>query len=88
VLHEFCHFVGPRTGRPGELDDIAYINEAQFLLLGKLQRLHNADTLALFFLEWCTGHENVSSLRELLNQTHFSKFPRVNGATGEIEVGK
>jgi hypothetical protein len=86
LLHEFCHFVGPKGNQPGFLDDIAYIFNQRFPLLSKLERLHNADTLALFFLEWCVGHVNVSSLPFLVNPTHFSKFPRVNGATGEIEV--
>jgi hypothetical protein len=40
----------------------------------------------LFFLEWCAGHANASSIPRLVNPTHYSKFPRVNGATGEIEV--
>lgn len=87
LLHEFCHFVGPKGNQPGILEDITYIFRQRFPLLSKLERLHNADTLALFFLEWCVGHVNVSSLRGLVNPTHFSKFPRVNGATGEIEVG-
>ena len=87
LLHEFCHFVGPKGGFPGILDDIAYIQDQQFALLSKFQRLHNASTLAVFFQEWCTGHVSVSSLRDLVNPAHFSKFPRVNGATGEIEVG-
>jgi hypothetical protein len=86
LLHEFCHFVGPSDNRPGVLDDIGYIHNKRFPFLGKLERLHNASTLALFFQEWCTGHVNVSSLFSLVNPTHFSKFPRVNGATGEIEV--
>ena len=88
LLHEFCHFVGPRAGKPGILDDIANLYDQRFPLLSKFERLHNADTLALFFLEWCTGHANVSSILNLINPTHFSKFPRVNGATGEIEVAK
>jgi hypothetical protein len=87
LLHEFCHFVGPKGGFPGILDDIAYIQDQQFALLSKFQRLHNASTLAVFFQEWCRGHVSVSSLRDLVNPAHFSKFPRVNGATGEIEVG-
>ena len=87
LLHEFCHFVGPTRNRPGILDDIAYIKVAKFATLSKFQRLHNASTLAVFFQEWCTGHASVSSLPKLVNPTHFSKFPRVNGATGQIEVG-
>src|SRR5829696_6066389 len=86
LLHEFCHFVGPKEGFPGLFTDI-YIRDQQFAFLGKVQRLHNCDTLALFFLEWCVGHANVSSLPKLVNPAHFSKFPRVNGATREIEVG-
>jgi hypothetical protein len=86
VLHEFCHFVGPTQFRPGVLDDIAYIHNLRFATLSRFERLHNADTLALFFLEWCVGHANVSSLPKLVNPTHFSKFPRVNGTTREIEV--
>jgi Putative peptidoglycan binding domain len=86
LLHEFCHFVGPKGNQPGILEDIAYIFRQRFPLLTKLERLHNADTLTLFFLEWCVGHVNVSSLPRLVNPAHFSKFPRVNGATGEIEV--
>ena len=85
LLHEFCRFVSPEEGFPGLFTDI-YIRDQQFIL-GKVQRLHNCDTLALFFLEWCVGHANVSSLPKLVNPAHFSKFPRVNGATGEIEVG-
>jgi hypothetical protein len=87
LLHEFCHLVGPSANRPGVLDDLGYIQDERFRFLGKLERLHNASTLALFFQEWCTGHANVSSIRALVNRAHFSKFPRVNGATGEIEVG-
>ena len=68
--------------------DKAYIQDEQFHFLSKFERLHNASTLALFFQEWCVGHADVSSLRGLRNPTHFSKFPRVNGATGEIEVAK
>jgi peptidoglycan hydrolase-like protein with peptidoglycan-binding domain len=87
LLHEFCHFVGPTGEQPGILEDIALIFRQRFPLLSKLERLHNADTLALFFLEWCVGHVNVSSLPALVNPAHFAKFPRVNGATGQIEVG-
>ena len=87
LLHEFCHFVGPKAGFPGVLDDNAYIQQQRFPLLGKLERLHNASTLAVFFQEWCTGHTNVSTLPGLVNPTHFNKFPRVNDAKPEIEVG-
>lgn len=86
LLHEFCHFVGPKGGQPGILDDIAYIKDAQFAVLSKFQRLHNASTLAVFFQEWCVGHTEVSTLPKLVNKTHFSKFPRVNGTTGQIEA--
>jgi hypothetical protein len=88
LLHEFCHFVGPSQFSPGTLVDKAYIQDEQFHFLSKFERLHNASTLALFFQEWCVGHADVSSLRGLRNPTHFSRFPRVNGATGEIEVAK
>jgi peptidoglycan hydrolase-like protein with peptidoglycan-binding domain len=87
LLHEFCHFVGPKGGQPGILDDIANIDNQRFPFLGKIERLHNCDTLALFFLEWCKGHVSVSNIPGLVNPTHFSKFPRVSRATGEIEVG-
>jgi hypothetical protein len=87
LLHEFCHFVGPKKGQPGVLDDIAYTDSKRFPLLGKIERLHNCDTLAVFFQEWCKGHVSVSNLPGLVNPTHFSKFPRVSFATGEIEVG-
>ena len=87
LLHEFCHFVGPKEGFPGVLTDHAYIQDQRFPFLGKLERLHNASTLAVFFQEWCVGFASVSSLPGLVNPTHFTKFPRVNGATGEIEVG-
>ena len=33
------------------------------------------------------GHATVSSLSKLVYPAHFSKFPRFDGATGEIEVG-
>jgi hypothetical protein len=88
LLHEFCHFVGPGENRPGLLDDVAYLQDERFRFLGKLERLHNASTLSLFFQEWRRGHVNVSSIRFLRNPMHFNKFPRVNGATGEIEVAK
>jgi hypothetical protein len=78
VLHEFCHFVGPRDGFPATIDDHGYAFEAKFGTLGKFKRLHNAESLSLFFLEWCFGTEAILRLPRLsMFTTHFGASPKV-----------
>jgi hypothetical protein len=85
VLHEFCHFVGPRDGFFTAIDDYAYAFESNFLSLSKFSRLHNAESLALFFLECCLGTDAIARLPRLKSVlTHFNAFPKVVMPGGEI----
>ncbi len=86
VLHEFAHFVGGRDGKPDRIDDIdkAYSNESKFQSISKFKRLHNAESISLFFLEFAVGTDAITVLPGLnLHKAHFEKFPKVT-QTGEI----
>jgi hypothetical protein len=85
VLHEFCHFVGPRDGFSTEIDDNAYAFESNFLSLSKFKRLHNAESLSLFFLECCLGTDAIARLPRLKSVlTHFNAFPKVVMPSGDV----
>ena len=43
VIHEMCHFVGPRDGTGLEINDNAYAFQGHFLTIGKFFKLHNAE---------------------------------------------
>jgi hypothetical protein len=78
VIHEFCHYVGPRDTYFGEINDYAYAGKPKFVTLSKFQKLHNAESLAYFFLECCFGTERVSNLPRIsTHQTHYAGFPKV-----------
>ena len=86
VLHEMAHFVGPRAGTGIEIDDHdgTYVTSPKLLQLTKLQKLHNAEIIALFMLEACVGTANLVTLPDLaLHRAHYNSFPRVS-ATGDI----
>lgn len=78
LLHEFAHFVGPRDGWFGTIDDHAYAFEGKFLHLSKFFRLHNAESLALFMLEWCVGTKAIVDAPRMSSvRAHFDTFPKV-----------
>ncbi len=83
VLHEMCHFVGPRDGSGAEINDYAYAFSPAFDTLTKRDRLHNAESLSLFFLEFCVGTDSIVNLPRLhLYASKYGAFPKVVG--GEI----
>jgi hypothetical protein len=85
VLHEFCHFVGPRDGFFTAINDNAYAFESNFLSLSKFSRLHNAESLSLFFLECCLGTDAIARLPRLKSVlSHFNAFPKVVMPSGDI----
>jgi len=86
ILHEFAHFTGARDGQAGTVDDAdkGYTFEGHFLSLSKYTRLHNAESLSLFFLECIFGTKTVVGLPRLsLYKAHFDTFPKVN-SNGEL----
>ncbi len=79
VLHEFAHFVGGRDGFMSAVHDHSYAFDAKFVLLSKFQKLHNAESLSLFFLEWCIGTEAMLKLpRMSVVKDFYAEFPRVS----------
>lgn len=86
VLHEFSHFVGSRDGSYNEVDDNAYAFQHKFLSLSKFERMHNAESLSLFFLEYCVGTRAILSMPGLVDvKPHFEQFPHVS-PTGEVTL--
>lgn len=83
VIHEMCHFVGPRDGTGLEIDDHAYAFQAHFLGIGKFFKLHNAESIALMILEFAVGTVAVVGTPRLAKfKSHFDSFPKV--VNGEI----
>jgi len=84
MLHEFAHFVGARDRSGIEINDNAYADEAKFVTLSKFQRLHNAESLSLFYLECLFGTRTVMDLpRMSTHRAKYDVFPKVN-ADGSI----
>lgn len=78
LLHEFSHFVGDRDGSPTVIDDYAQHNDPKFLTISRFHKLHSADNIALFILEFCVGTSEIFTIYSLLpNWSHFMQFPRV-----------
>lgn len=78
VLHEFCHFVGDRDGFFTNVDDYGYAFEKHFLKINKFKKLHNAESLSMFFLEYCIGTQALCNLpRTSSVKAHFDVFPKV-----------
>ncbi len=83
VIHEMCHFVGPRDGTGMEIDDNAYAFEGHFLSIGKWFKMHNAESIALMILEFAVGTAAIANTPRLVKfKSHFDAFPKVVG--GEI----
>lgn len=80
ALHELCHFVGAKEGQSGRVLDYAYIFNPRFRTLGKMQRLYNAETLSLCFLEYSVGTDVL--LSNWGSQPIIEGSPRVS-QTGE-----
>lgn len=86
VIHEMCHFVGPRDGTGLEIDDNAYAFQAHFLTIGKFFKLHNAESISLMILEFAVGTAAIVATPRLAKfKAHFDTFPKVVG--GEIVTG-
>ena len=80
VIHEMCHFVGPRDGTGIQIDDNAYAFDNKFLGIGKWFKLHNAESIALMILEFAIGTAAVVATPRLSKfQAHFNAFPKVAG---------
>ena len=78
VIHEMCHFVGPRDGTGLEINDNAYAFEGHFLGIGKWFKLHNAESIALMILEFAVGTAAVVNTPRLASfKSHFDAFPKV-----------
>jgi hypothetical protein len=83
VIHEMCHFAGPRDGTGLEINDNAYAFEPHFLGIGKWFKLHNAESIALMILEFAVGTAAIVGTPRLAKfKSHFDAFPKVVG--GEI----
>jgi peptidoglycan hydrolase-like protein with peptidoglycan-binding domain len=83
LLHEFAHFVGPRDGQPATIDDQPNAGRAdlpRFMSQSRYSKLHNAESVALFILEFCIGTSAILTIPRLSGRvSHFSKFPKVEG---------
>ena len=83
VIHEMCHFVGPRDGTGLEINDNAYAFQGHFLTIGKFFKLHNAESISLMILEFAVGTAAIVATPRLAKfKSHFDTFPKVVG--GEI----
>ncbi len=83
VIHEMCHFVGPRDGTGLEINDNAYAFEGHFLGIGKFFKLHNAESISLMILEFAVGTAAIVATPRLAQfKSHFDTFPKV--VNGEI----
>lgn len=83
IIHEMCHFVGPRDGTGLEITDNAYAFHGHFLTIGKFSKLHNAESIALMILEFALGTAAIVSTPRLAKfKSHFDTFPKV--VRGEI----
>jgi hypothetical protein len=81
VLHEFAHYVGPRDGSFFAIDDNAYCFESKFLSISKFKKLHNAESIALFVLEFCVGTQIVANMPRLSKfKNHFLGFPQISSS--------
>lgn len=81
VLHEFAHYVGPRDGNFFAIDDNAYCFESKFLSISKFKKLHNAESIALFILEFCVGTQVVANMPRLSKfKSHFLEFPQISSS--------
>lgn len=79
MLHELAHFVGARDGSYNKIDDYSYAFEKNFLKIPKFQKLHNAESISLFMLEYCLGTDMIAGLPRIqLVKDHFIKSPKVN----------
>lgn len=79
LLHEFAHFVGPRDGHSTIIEDYAYADQPKFLTLSKFKKLHCAESVALFILEFCVGTDAILGMPSLqTHKAHFAKFPHVS----------
>lgn len=86
VIHEMCHFVGPRDGTGLEINDNAYAFQGHFLAIGKWFKLHNAESIALMILEFAVGTAAIVNTPRLKSfKAHFDTFPKV--VNGEIVTG-
>lgn len=80
VIHEMCHFVGPRDGTGLEINDNVYAFEPHFLSIGKWFKLHNAESIALMILEFAVGTAAIVGTPRLKSfKAHFDTFPKVVG---------
>lgn len=92
LIHEFCHFVGDRDDQPGKppnpnkIDDHAYIDNPKMSVLSKALKLRNAESLALFFLEYCIGTHALMSIKPNANEAMLLKPPIVFPGGDRIQV--
>jgi hypothetical protein len=91
LIHEFCHFVGDRDDpppplppNPNKIDDHAYLDNPLMSHLNKDAKLRNAESLALFFLEFCIGTHPVLSIKPNANEFLINRPPIV--AVGGLDV--
>ena len=79
MLHEFAHFVGARDETGIEINDNGYAFQGKFVTLSKFLRLHNAESLSLFYLECVFGTQTIVNLPRLaLHRAKYDVFPKVN----------
>lgn len=84
LIHEFCHFVGDRDDpppplppNPNKIDDNAYVDNPAMKNLNKPSKLRNAESLALFYLEFCIGTSALLTLTPNANVTMIDRDPRL-----------
>ena len=86
VIHEMCHFVGPRDNTGIEINDNAYAFQDHFLGIGKWFKLHNAESISLMILEFAVGTAAIVATPRLAKfRAHFDTFPKV--VNGDIVTG-
>ena len=84
LIHEFAHFVGDRDDppaplppNPNKIDDHAYVDNPAMKNLNKPTKLRNAESLALFYLEFCIGTSALLTLSPNANVTMIDRDPRL-----------
>jgi hypothetical protein len=91
LIHEFCHFVGDRDDPPpplppnaNKIDDNAYVDDPSMKFLNKNAKMHNAESLALFFLEFCIGTQALMTLTPNANTELINRAPFVGPGGQEL----
>jgi hypothetical protein len=90
LIHEFCHFVGDRDDPPpplppnaNKIDDNAYLHDPSMKFLNKNAKMRNAESLALFFMEFCVGTKAIMTIPDNANAELINRAPFF-GPSGQL----